>query len=139
MKTFCFTKLSLATLILARFCFARDGSESEAEIAKKPEPVANLISVPFKVDYDQNIGPFEQGDKYQLTIQPVVPISISEDWNVISRTLVPVIDQKDFTPVSGSQKGFGDITPVHFSPKAPTADGWIWGVGPQALLGDPSK
>jgi hypothetical protein len=136
MKTIKIGAISIVALTLGAHTLPAMADESEAEIAKKTQnPVANLISVPFKVDYDQNIGPFEQGDKYQLTIQPVIPISISEDWNVISRTLVPIIDQKDFTPVSGSQKGFGDITPqFYFSPKAPTADGWIWGVGPQALL-----
>jgi len=110
--------------------------DSEAEIAKKSlNPVASLTSVPFKLDYDHKIGPLQQGDKYQLTVQPVIPFSISENWNLISRTLVPLIDQKNVTPTSGTQSGVGDITPqLYFSPKAPTANGWIWGVGPQALL-----
>jgi hypothetical protein len=33
---------------------------------------------------------------------------------------------------SGSQTGLGDVVQsLFFSPKAPTADGWIWGCGPQ--------
>jgi len=110
--------------------------DSEAEIAKKTQnPVASLTSVPLKLDYDRNIGPLQQGDKYQLTVQPVIPFSIGENWNLISRTLVPLVDQKNVTPTSGTQSGVGDITPqFYFSPKAPTAGGWIWGVGPQALL-----
>src|SRR5271156_6125446 len=70
--------------------------DSEAEIAKKSQnPVASLISVPLKLDYDRNIGPLQQGDKYQLTVQPVIPFSIGENWNLISRTLVPLVDQKN--------------------------------------------
>lgn len=136
MKTIKLGAISIVALTLGALTLPVMAAESEAEIAKKTQnPVADLISVPFKVDYDQNIGPFEQGDKYQLTIQPVIPISISQDWNVISRTLIPLISQKDFTPVSGSQSGFGDITPqFYFTPKAPTASGWILGAGPQALL-----
>jgi hypothetical protein len=110
--------------------------ESQAELAKKSlNPVADLISVPLKLDYDHNIGPLEHGNRYQLTVQPVIPISIGADWNLISRTLVPLVRLKDATPVSGTQSALGDITPqFYFSPKAPTAGGWIWGVGPQALL-----
>jgi hypothetical protein len=77
----------------------------------------------------------EQGKKYQLTVQPVIPFSIGADWNLISRSLIPVIHENDVTPVSDKKFGLGDVTQqFYFSPKAPTADGWIWGVGPQALL-----
>jgi hypothetical protein len=65
----------------------------------------------------------------------VVPITLNEEWNVISRTVLPVVSQKDVFPGSGSQSGIGDIVQsVFFSPKAPTADGWIWGAGPVLLL-----
>ena len=110
--------------------------ESQEELAKKSlNPVAAMISLPLKLDYDRNIGPAEQGNKTALTVQPVIPFSIGADWNLISRTLVPLIDQKDVAPGAGTQSGLGDITQqFYFSPKAPTAAGWIWGVGPQALL-----
>lgn len=108
----------------------------DEELAKASlNPVAALISVPMKLDYDSDIGPQQQGSKYQLTIQPVIPFSIGRDWNLISRTLAPLVHQQDVIPGAGSQSGLGDITQqFYFSPKSPTGDGWIWGIGPQLLL-----
>jgi hypothetical protein len=107
------------------------------ELAKKlSNPIAALISVPFQSNFDFNIGPGDDGWKYQLNIQPVVPISISEDWNVISRTILPLVSQYDIFPGAGDQFGLGDITQsFFFSPKAPSAFGrLIWGVGPAMLI-----
>ena len=68
-------------------------------------------------------------------MQPVIPFSLSADWNLISRTIVPLIYQTDLFPGTGSQSGIGDVLQsVFFSPAAPTAGGWIWGVGPALLL-----
>jgi hypothetical protein len=136
MRTTSVAATSLAVMAAGAFALPALAAESEEEIAKKTQnPVASLISVPMKLDYDRNIGPVEQGDKYQLTVQPVIPFSISTDWNLISRSLIPLIDQKDLAPGSGTQSGLGDITQqFYFSPKAPTAEGWIWGVGPQILM-----
>jgi len=110
--------------------------QDQAELAKKlSNPVAALISVPFQLNYDQDIGPSEDGEKWTLNIQPVVPIELNEDWNVISRTILPVVYQDDIAPGAGSQFGLSDtVQSLFFSPKAPTADGWIWGVGPVFLL-----
>ncbi|MEJ2289761.1 MAG: hypothetical protein P8Y02_14190, partial [Deinococcales bacterium] len=75
------------------------------------------------------------GDRFQLNAQPVVPVSLNRDWNLISRTIVPVIHQSDIVPGAGSQTGLGDtVQSVFFSPKEPTAGGWIWGAGPVLLL-----
>ncbi len=128
--------LTLSAVATIAFALPAMAEETQEELAKKTNnPVANLISVPFQLDYDKNIGPIEQGNKYQLTVKPVIPISIGTDWNLISRTLVPLIDQQNVVPGAGTQSGLGDITQqVYFSPKAPSAGGWIWGVGPQALL-----
>lgn len=70
-----------------------------------------------------------------LNIQPVIPIEITEDWNVISRTILPVIGQDNIVGHSGSQFGIGDtVQSLFFSPKTPTANGWIWGAGPVFLI-----
>ena len=114
-----------------------DGSANDsADLAKKlSNPVASLISAPFQFNYDSKIGPDERGHRLTMNIQPVVPISISDDWNMISRTILPVTSQADISPGAGSQSGIGDITQsLFFSPKAPGASGIIWGAGPAFLL-----
>lgn len=110
--------------------------QSEEEIAKAAQnPVAAMISLPLQYNYDQNIGPLEDGHKNYVNVQPVIPFSLNEDWNLISRTIVPVIWQSDLFPGAGSQSGIGDTTAsLFFSPKKPTSGGWIWGVGPVFYL-----
>lgn len=107
--------------------------QSDEELAKQLQnPVANLISVPFQNNFDFNLGPNDDGFRYTLNFQPVIPISISKDYNLIIRTIVPIIDQNDVIPDT-SQNGLGDILQsFFFSPKNPVA-GIIIGVGPALL------
>lgn len=122
--------------ILAGVCSMSALAESDEELAKKSlNPVAAMISLPIQVNYDSDIGPLKEGTKTLINVQPVIPVSISQDWNLISRTILPLIDQKNVTPTSGSQSGVGDIVQsVFFSPKQATANGWILGAGPVFLL-----
>ena len=108
----------------------------DAEIAQElANPLANLMSIPFQMNYDRDIGPRDDGWKVQTNIQPVIPFNFNADWNLISRTIVPVIDQEDIFPGAGSQFGLGDINlSLFFSPKKPTSSGVTWGVGPVLIL-----
>jgi hypothetical protein len=128
----------LATVLLAVFIVspAAAQQDQEAELAKQTlNPVAALISVPLKYDYNTNLGPIESANQSVLTVQPVIPVSISADWNLISRTIIPIISQHNLPPGSGTQQGLGDTTQqFYFSPKSPTSSGWILGAGPQFLL-----
>jgi hypothetical protein len=110
--------------------------DEEAELAKKlANPVASLISVPLQLNYDSNFGPAEDGSVWRLNIQPVIPFSLNEEWNLISRTILPLIDQDDIPLNNLGESGLGDVVQSFFlSPKEPTASGWIWGAGPVLLL-----
>ena len=141
-------RLAALVLMAATSLFAADPSthaataniaeapgDSSADLAKKlSNPVSDLISVPFENNFDFGGGPKGDGFRYTLNLQPVIPISLNERWNLISRTIIPFIDQHDMIGTT-HQSGLGDtLQSLFFSPKAPTRDNWIWGAGPALLL-----
>lgn len=108
----------------------------DAELAQDlANPLADLMSIPIQMNYDQNIGVRDDGSKLQINVQPVVPFSLTPEWNLITRTIIPVISQEDIYPGAGSQFGLGDVNLTLFlSPRKPAAGGVIWGLGPVLLL-----
>ena len=136
--------LFIGCLVFSMQSRAEEPANQETEAAnlamKAQNPIANLISVPMKLDWDTGIGP-KDADRYATIVQPVIPVSLNKNWNVISRTIVPVFIHAE-APVAGagSTSGIGDILQsFFFSPVAPTAGGWIWGAGPVMSIPTASK
>ncbi|WP_241667751.1 MULTISPECIES: transporter [unclassified Pseudomonas] len=112
-------------------------ADNQAELAKQSlNPVAALYSLPIQYNWDQKLEPGSDGYQSVTNIQPVLPFSLNDEWSLISRTILPIVDQHGLGP-GGAQdsSGVGDITQsLFFSPKQPTENGWIWGAGPALLL-----
>jgi len=133
---------ALVTSLLAAFpqAFAAQGDgvidpgeDETAELARAVQnPIASLISLPFQNNTDFNFGPQDE-TLNTLNIQPVWPFELNENWNLITRTILPLVSQPEIIPGQGRETGLGDTTfTAFFSPK--DSGKWIWGVGPVVLI-----
>jgi hypothetical protein len=109
------------------------GKDPAYDLAQTAQnPVANVISLPFQNNANFNFGPLEKTQNI-LNIQPVIPFSLGEDWNLITRTILPVISQPALFPGDDRTFGLGDtVFTAFFSPASPGRI--IWGAGPVLLL-----
>ena len=123
----------VATVAVAASFFSQARAQDDSELAKKTQnPVADLISVPLQSNFNFGAG---SKDKmiYILNVQPVIPIKIADDWNLITRVIMPIINQPSLFPGVDSAAGLGDINPTFFfSPSKPGS--LIWGFGPTITL-----
>lgn len=105
-------------------------ADDATELAKKLQnPIADLISVPFQNNANFDYGP-NHGTQNILNIQPVVPFHITENWNLITRTILPLVSQPSLQPGGGSTFGTGPTVFTAFLSPKETVNGWLWGVGP---------
>ena len=116
---------------------ASSASDSEDLVKQTQNPVANLISVPFQSNFNFGAGSKDEM-VYILNVQPVIPIKLNENWNLITRTIMPIINQPSLFPGMDDAFGLGDINPtLFFSPAKPSK--FIWGVGPTMTLPTASR
>jgi len=125
--------IALLVLILVITRVGHGQEKSDKDLAKATQnPLASMISLPFQNNTNFGIGPDDDTQNI-LNIQPVWPFSLSEDWNFITRTIIPVISQPGVTPGQSRTNGVGDITLTGWvSPK--NSGKWIWGVGGALVL-----
>jgi hypothetical protein len=126
--------LALVTATVARAADPSDEEEATNLAKQTQNPVANLISVPFQNNFNFDTGT-RDATQWILNVQPVIPVPISDDWNLVTRTIMPIINQPEL--FSGGPRteafGLGDINPTLFlSPAKPGK--FIWGVGPTMTL-----
>ncbi len=111
---------------------APSATNTEGLAKAAQNPVASLISFPLQNNTGFGIGPYGRAQNV-LNIQPVIPIRISENWNLISRTIWPVISQPNTSQPAQGWSGFGDLNPSFFFSPAKTGK-LIWGAGPTFVL-----
>ncbi len=107
---------------------ADDADSAEALAKQTQNPVADLISVPFQNNFNFGTGP-NNAVQYVLNFQPVIPITLNKDWNLITRTILPTINAPSPAPGIRSAFGLGDLNPTFFLAPA-SGEKFIWGVGP---------
>ncbi|RBP16445.1 hypothetical protein DFR50_10587 [Roseiarcus fermentans] len=104
--------------------------ESDSELAKQIQnPVGDLISFPLQNNVNFGYGP-HGGAQNVLNLQPVIPFHITDDWNLITRTILPVVWNPDAAPIPTVPAGTAPTSFTAFLSPRRAVDGWLWGAGP---------
>lgn len=120
------------TLLVTQPSWAQDSDA--ASLAKAAQnPIADMISLPFQNNTNFKTGPLE-GSQNVMNIQPVYPFNLNADWNLITRTIVPVTSQPAFAPGQDRENGIGDVQFSAFLSPKQLVNGWVWGAGAIAQL-----
>jgi hypothetical protein len=102
------------------------------DLAKKlSNPISDLVSVPFQFNWEQGVGPDDQ-TRFVLNVQPVMPFTLNEHWNLIARVIVPMVNQPPLFEGGAPASGVSDILTSFFF--SPSKGGITWGVGPVISL-----
>ncbi len=127
-------RAAAALLACAGWAASAHAELSAEELAKLAQnPVANLVSIPLQNNTNFNVGP-EGKTQNILNIQPVIPFTLNQDWNVITRTIAPLIWQPPLSAGGDSTFGLGDIQFSAFLSPSDASSGLIWGAGAIAQL-----
>ena len=126
--------VALASLALGPAAAVGQQADNQELAIKLSNPVSALVSVPTQFNYDRGIGSLDEGSRLTVNVQPVIPFELSSDWNLISRTIVPVIWQDEIAPGTGSQFGIGDVVQSLFLSPVRPVGGWIVGAGPVLVV-----
>ncbi len=133
-------RIGVMCIAITCFCFLAQAGDVSDLAEQLANPVASLIRVPIVTSYDQNIGADDNGVRFTINVQPVIPFSLNDNWKIISRTILPIVYQKDVSGSDTEDFGISDtMLSLFFCPKNISDNGIIWGIGPILFLPTASK